>query len=227
MRGPGSVRVFEGGKSPAAGKAGRRRPTQSRARATADAIRQAFIQLLVENGYDKVTIRQVINLAGVGIGSFYEYFPSKEGLAAVCVHLRVKAITASMRQCIDATRDEPLPDRVDALLLAQTAAPLAAPAEWAALFLVERQVSGIEAYRRLYGEFVQLWSDALTTGNGWPAGASATEAAFVAHAVTYGLVSQTLMTAPEAKPDPATMRRLLRNAVHGHQIGRASCRERV
>src|SRR5262245_12129405 len=91
----------------------RRKPAQSRARATAHAIREAFVRLLVERGYDKVSIRQVIALAGVGIGSFYEYFSSKEALAAVCIHLRVKEIAAAMSASIDAARDRPLPDRVD------------------------------------------------------------------------------------------------------------------
>jgi len=193
----------------------RRRPTQSRARATADAIRQAFVQLLVDRGYEQVSIRQVISLAGVGIGSFYEYFSSKAELAAVCVHLRIKEITATMRKRIDAIRSEPLPDRVQALIEAQAAAPLAEPEQWRALFLVERQVSGIVAYRRLYGEFVRLWAEALTAGPDWPASVPVSEAAFAAHAMTYSLVSQTLMTSTRP-PDPQAIRKMLGTAVHGY-----------
>jgi AcrR family transcriptional regulator len=193
----------------------RRRPRQSRARATADAIRQAFIQLLVEKGYEKVSIRQVIALAGVGIGSFYEYFSSKSALAAVCVHLSIKDITVTMRDRINATRHEPLPARVDALLEAQSAAPVAEPEQWAALFLLERQVSSIDAYRRLYAEFVQLWEEGLTAGSDWPANAPTSEAAFAAHAMTYSLVAQALMTSAH-RDDPMAMRRLLRSTVHGY-----------
>jgi AcrR family transcriptional regulator len=102
-----------------------RRPTPQAsaiaARATADAIRDAFFQLLAEKPYDRISIRQVIGLAGVGIGSFYEYFSCKDALAAVCIHLRVKAIAATMRASIDAHRTEPLPARVDALIDAQSA----------------------------------------------------------------------------------------------------------
>jgi len=193
----------------------RRKPAQSRARATAHAIREAFVRLLVEKGYEKVSIRQVIALAGVGIGSFYEYFSSKDALAAVCIHLRVKETAAAMRDSIEASRSQPLPARVDALLRAQSAAALAEPEQWAALFLLERKVSGIEAFRRLYVEFVALWEEALSAGADWPAGAALGEAAFAAHAMTYSLVSQTLMTSAE-RPDPAVMRRMLRTAVHGY-----------
>lgn len=193
----------------------RRKPAQSRAQATARAIRDAFVRLLAERGYENVSIRQVITLAGVGIGSFYEYFSSKEALAAVCIHLRVKDIAAAMRACLDATRGEPLPVRVDALLEAQSADALAEPEQWAALFLLERQVSGIDAFRRLYAEFVALWEEALSAGPGWPTGKPAAQAAFAAHAIAYSLVSQTLMTSPRA-PEPAAMQHMLRTAVHGY-----------
>ncbi|EHP39713.1 TetR family transcriptional regulator [Cupriavidus basilensis OR16] len=193
----------------------RRRPAQSRSRATADAIREAFVQLLVEKGYEKVSIRQVIGLAGVGIGSFYEYFSSKDALAAVCIHLRVKAIAADMRASIAANRAEPLPVRVDALLDAQSAPALAEPEQWAALFLVERKVSGIEAFRRMYGEFMQLWVEALSAGPGWPSGIPAQPAAFAAHAMAYSLVSQALLTT-SGRIDTAALRRMVGHAVHGY-----------
>jgi AcrR family transcriptional regulator len=193
----------------------RRRPAQSRALVTAEAIQQAFVQLLVEHGYSNVSIRQVTTAAGVGIGSFYEYFASKEALAAVCIHLRIKRIADDMRECISTTHDKPLPECVDALLIAQTRAPLSEPEQWSALFLLERQVSGIDAYRKLYAEFVQLWTGMLESMPDWPADAPAQEAAFAVHAMIYGLVSQRLMTCT-APCDPTALLRLLRTAVHGY-----------
>lgn len=192
----------------------RRRPTQSRSRVTAEAIQQAFVQLLTEKSYARVSIREVTHLAGVGIGSFYEYFATKDALAAVCIRQRVRAIATAMDQSIEATRHLVLPERVDALVLAQCGAPLAEPQLWAALFLVERQVSGIDAFRSLYDEFVALWERALGESPEIPA-AAVPEAAFAAHAMVYGLVSQSLI-ARDARPDAATLRRLLRRAVHGY-----------
>jgi AcrR family transcriptional regulator len=192
----------------------RRKPAQSRARATADAIRDAFFQLLAEKPYDRISIRQVIGLAGVGIGSFYEYFSCKDAMAAVCIHLRVKAIAAAMRASVGAHRAAPLPARIEALIEAQSAAPLAEPEHWAALFVVERKVSGIEAFRNMYAEFVQLWMEALG-GDDWPAEVPLESVAFAAHAMTYSLVSQTLMTAPRPI-DTAALRRMVGLAVHGY-----------
>lgn len=203
----------------------RRKPTQSRARATAQAIEQAFVQLLVERGYAQVTIRQVLALAGVGAGSFYEYFASKEALAAVCIRRRVRAIADALEAALLALGDAPLPQRVDALLEAQLRAPLAEPEQWAALFHLERQVSGPRAFRELYREFVSLWERGLGGAADWPApaadaaGGAGTvalgDAAFAVHSIAYSLVSQTLMARSE-RPDAAALRALVRQAVHGY-----------
>lgn len=192
----------------------RRKPTQSRARATAQAIEQAFVQLLVERGYARVSIRQVVALAGVGAGSFYEYFASKEALAAVCIRQRMRRIADAMQQQLEAMRGEALPARVDAMLEAQVQAPLAEPEQWAALFHLERQVSPPGTFRVLYLEFVRLWEHALEAGADWPADAPLADTAFAAHAIAYSLVAQTLMARTE-QPDVVALRTLLRRAVHG------------
>lgn len=198
---------------PAAPK--RRKPTQSRARATAQAIEQAFVQLLVEKGYAQVSIRQVLALAGVGAGSFYEYFASKEALAAVSIRLRVRAIAEALQAAVLASAAASLPERVDALLDAQLQAPLTEPEQWAALFHLERQVSKPQAFRELYREFVVLWERGLGAGPDWPPGAPLADAAFAVHSIAYSLVSQTLMARSE-RPDAAALRALVRQAVHGY-----------
>lgn len=193
----------------------RRRPQQARARVTAQAIREAFEQLLVERGYERVSIRQIIAHAGVGTGSFYEYFASKAELASVCVHLRVKQIRMDMAEALAGARELPLPARVDAILAAQSAPIFAEPERWRALFLVERQVSDIAAYRKQYAEFVQMWEQVLQQAPGWTAPTPLAEAAFAVHALSYGLISQGLMSSEQA-PDAEAWRRQLERAVHGY-----------
>src|SRR5512139_3870013 len=123
------------------------------------------------------------SLAGVGIGSFYEYFSSKDDLAAVCIHLWIKEISTAMRASIEATRDRPLSERVESLILAQMSAPLQRPRDWAALFRLERRMSGMKEFRRMYGRFVRLHEEALLSGPGWPADAPPATSAFAVHAI--------------------------------------------
>ena len=58
----------------------RKTPAQARSRATIDAILTAATRLLFEIGYEKTTTNKIAEVAGVSIGSLYEYFPGKEAI---------------------------------------------------------------------------------------------------------------------------------------------------
>lgn len=60
----------------------RKSPTQARSRATIDAILSAATRVLLEIGYDKASTNKIAEVAGVGVGSLYEYFPGKEAIFA-------------------------------------------------------------------------------------------------------------------------------------------------
>lgn len=58
----------------------RKLPKQERSQATVEAILTATTHILTEGGYDRLTTNRVAELAGVSIGSLYQYFPNKEAL---------------------------------------------------------------------------------------------------------------------------------------------------
>ncbi|GAA5528101.1 TetR/AcrR family transcriptional regulator [Herpetosiphon gulosus] len=47
---------------------------------TLKALRQAFIELIIEQGYEAVTVRAIIQRANVGNKTFYRHYPDKEAL---------------------------------------------------------------------------------------------------------------------------------------------------
>jgi len=55
-------------------------PQQDRSKVTVDAILTATARILTQEGYDRATTNRIAELAGVSIGSLYQYFPSKEAL---------------------------------------------------------------------------------------------------------------------------------------------------
>lgn len=65
---------------PEAAAAMRKRPRQARSRATVEAIIQAGAQLLGARGWAGFTTNEVAEVAGVSIGSLYQYFPNKLAL---------------------------------------------------------------------------------------------------------------------------------------------------
>lgn len=58
----------------------RKHPKQERSQITVQAILTATAHILTEKGYDQFTTNRVAELAGVSIGSLYQYFPNKESL---------------------------------------------------------------------------------------------------------------------------------------------------
>jgi AcrR family transcriptional regulator len=68
-------------------KSGRRRPKQRRAHQTIDAVLDAVVRILKREGYGAVTTNRIAEIAGVNIGSVYQYFPDKQAIF-VALHQR-------------------------------------------------------------------------------------------------------------------------------------------
>ena len=58
----------------------RRRPKQRRARHTVEAVLDAVIRLLKRKGSRAITTNRIAEVAGVSIGSVYQYFPDKRAI---------------------------------------------------------------------------------------------------------------------------------------------------
>src|SRR5271170_6580599 len=65
----------------------RRQPKQRRACQTVDAILEAVIRILKREGVDALTTNRIAEVAGVSIGSVYQYFPDKRAIL-VALHQR-------------------------------------------------------------------------------------------------------------------------------------------
>lgn len=167
----------------------RRKPRQSRAHQTSLALQGAFIRLLVERGIGGITIREIVALAGASLGSFYEYFESKDHLARVCVHIRTKELLHQLQTASGRQVGRPLRETVNALVEAHTAPHRERPEEWGAHYLLERQFSGIEPYRKMYESFVDGWGAAISAASDPVPASLVPEAARVSLTVLYGLTA--------------------------------------
>jgi AcrR family transcriptional regulator len=60
----------------------RKTPRQERSRATVEAVLEATTDILIREGYAKLTTNRIAERAGVNIASLYQYFPGKEAIVA-------------------------------------------------------------------------------------------------------------------------------------------------
>jgi AcrR family transcriptional regulator len=100
----------------------RKLPRQSRAKATVDAIVVAAARILRDDGYERANVNRIADLAGVSVGSLYQYFPSKEALvAAVMARHNARMIDAFEDGLADLAT-LPLPDAVRGVVVRTLAA---------------------------------------------------------------------------------------------------------
>jgi len=60
----------------------RKTPRQERSRSTVEALLEATTDILIRQGYAKLTTNRIAERAGVNIASLYQYFPGKEAIVA-------------------------------------------------------------------------------------------------------------------------------------------------
>lgn len=171
----------------------RRRPRQSRAQHTARALQEALVQLLAQHDYADISIREIVSVAGTSLGSFYQYFASKDDLARVCLHLRSKALLAAMQDAAQRCAGQPLVQVAAVLVQAMAEAHREHASEWAAHYLLERHLSGVQAYRKMYERFVDGWAKAYGGAANPPQAEHLHEAALISHTLVYGLFSNTFI----------------------------------
>lgn len=93
-----------------------RTPQQPRAKATRDAIVEAGFICVAKHGVEAATTRQIIEIAGVSPGSFYEYFENKEKLFDAMFQRLVDDALAMVEPLLPTIVQMSIQDMVRALL---------------------------------------------------------------------------------------------------------------
>jgi AcrR family transcriptional regulator len=108
-------------------KPARREPTQRRARQTVDAVLDAVTVILKREGVDAVTTNRLAEVAGVSIGSVYQYFPDKRAIFRALHDRHAEAMGSLVERTLvghaASPRDEMLRGLVEALIDAHAADP--------------------------------------------------------------------------------------------------------
>lgn len=89
----------------------RKQPLQQRSRTTVNAIVTATARILEEGGFEAASTNRVAEVAGVSVGSLYQYFPNKESLVQAVIERHCDDLFALMAGKLAALGDRtPLPE---------------------------------------------------------------------------------------------------------------------
>jgi AcrR family transcriptional regulator len=137
------------------GSTARRKPQQHRAQQTVEAILDAVIRILRRGDLDSLTTNHIADVAGVSIGSVYQYFPDKRAIYAALHERHVaeidRVLGAALVRHAASSLDELIRGLMEAMIDAHTADP--ALYEVLSTQIPHRPGASLDFALRLHGAF--------------------------------------------------------------------------
>ena len=94
----------------------RKTPRQERSRATVEALIEATADILVRDGYARLTTNRIADRAGVNIASLYQYFPGKDAIVAELRRRHGSELRAELRRVLAERGGRSVDDTIRALV---------------------------------------------------------------------------------------------------------------
>jgi AcrR family transcriptional regulator len=94
----------------------RKHASQKRSRATVDALIEATARILVREGFDRASTNRIAEVAGVSVGSLYQYYPGKEALVAAVIDRHNQDIMQVVRGALAEVASQPIEKAVRRLV---------------------------------------------------------------------------------------------------------------
>jgi AcrR family transcriptional regulator len=100
----------------------RKHASQDRSRATVDALVEATARILVREGFDKASTNRIAEVAGVSVGSLYQYYPGKEALVAAVIDRHNQQIMQVVGGTLTEITSQPIEQAIRSLVTVAIAA---------------------------------------------------------------------------------------------------------
>jgi AcrR family transcriptional regulator len=134
----------------------RRRPTQRRAVETVEAVLDATVRLLKRSGSSGITTNRIAEVAGVSIGSLYQYFPNRGAIFNALHQRHIDQIDRMIQDIVVKHAGAPLKDLIRAIIEAMVKSHAVDPAlpELLIREVPHRAGGTIDFAQRLHGLFL-------------------------------------------------------------------------
>lgn len=204
----------------------RKMPRQERSRAMVETILAATARVLTREGFDKLSTNRVAEVAGVSVGSLYQYFPSKEALVAALVERHAEEMLAVLRGLVASAGAAPVEEATRAVVKALVEAHAVAPRLHR---VIMEQVPRTGRLGRLHGvedEVMKMVRGYLEAHRDELAVPDLDTAAFVAVTAVEGLTHSAVIYAPERLCDELLIDEIVRLVVGDLTGGRIAARRK-
>ncbi len=85
----------------------RREPSQERSRQKIELMLEAATRIIDRDGLAALTTNRVAELAGVSIGTLYQYFPNKQAILAALGRREMQAVMSTLRRLLESPTTAP------------------------------------------------------------------------------------------------------------------------
>jgi AcrR family transcriptional regulator len=154
----------------------RKEPKQDRSESLVGIVLEAATRILAKSGYAKLTTNYVAEIAGVSIGSLYQYFPNKQALVARLIERHVSLLAREIESnLVDKFKDGKKPsieDTIDVTVASIVTQYMKNKILYRSLFEKAPEVDRISYVLQMRRESIQLissrlsdWKDQLKDGD--------------------------------------------------------------
>lgn len=173
----------------------RKAPRQARSRATVAAVVQAGAQLLGERGWAGFTTNEVAEVAGVSIGSLYQYFPNKLALVDAIRRRHFDDVLAVLDRAADGQAARPVEALVDGMIAVHSLDPAL---HRVLLDLPDPDGSGA-AYRAFQAEYLRRYENVAAALGGGRDGVVAQVLSSAVEGVIHNAARRGVLQSPEVR----------------------------
>lgn len=133
----------------------RRKPQQNRARQTVEVVLDSVAELLKRDGVGAVTTNRIAGVAGVSIGSVYQYFPDKKAIFIALHQRHIGQIDRLLQNSLVENAGASLETMIRAMVEAMIDAHQPDPALYALMFSeIPHRAEGTKQFAvRMHGTF--------------------------------------------------------------------------
>jgi AcrR family transcriptional regulator len=106
----------------------RKSASQERSKLMVETLLDATTRVLKQEGYDRASTNRIATVAGVSIGSLYQYFPNKEALVAALVDRHIREMMNLLKTMLEESSSDDLETSMRRLIRAMIDAHRVDPA---------------------------------------------------------------------------------------------------